>query len=188
MRGEINLLRNELKERSSFNLGGKRSFLPLYFFIALLVIEAFVFGGLIYYRKTIDRKVNAAEMEAAQLDFEMRQTDDKLKEAIGYQARLSNFKNLLDSHLFWSPVFDELAKYTYKPISFDTFQADVQKNRIVVTGSAPSFKEIAKLILGLKKSDKFTDILFQSGGIARGEKAGFGFLLDIGFDPKLLKK
>lgn len=188
MRGEINLLKNELKERGPLNLGGGKNLIPLYISIGLLIIEALVIGGFLYNKKSLGRETNAAEVEASLLDLEMRQTDDKLKEAISYQARLSNFKNLLNSHIFWSPIFEELAKYTYKPIRFDTFQGDTQKNRIVVTGTGSSYREIAKLILGLKKSDKFRDILFQSGGVATGDKAGFGFLLDIGIDPKLMKK
>lgn len=187
MKGEINLLRNELKERGPLKFAGK-SYVPLYLALGVLALEAAAFGGLTYYQTTINREINAAEMDEAELDFEMRQTDAALKEAVGYQARLANFKTLLDTHIFWSPVFEELGNYTYKLVSYDTFQGDTQKNRIVVTGTAPTYRDIAKLILGLKKTDKFTDISFQAGGASKGDKAGFGFLLDIGLDPKLLSK
>ncbi len=187
MRGEINLLKNELKQSAPLGLAGK-SLVPLYVVIGFLVLEALTFGGFLYYGKSIEGKVNAAELEASQLELEMRQTDAELNEAISYQGRLNDFENLLDSHVFWSPLFEELAKYTYKPVRFDTFQADAQKSRMLVAGIAPTYRDIAKLILGLKQSNKFADILFQSGGAAQGDLTGFSFLLDIGFDPKLLKK
>ena len=188
MGGEINLLRNSLKERTSLGLGGPKSMVPLYIVIAFLVLEAGAFVGFMYYNKSVERKVNAAEVEASQLDLQMRKTDTELKEAISYQVRLTDFKDLLTSHVFWSPLFDELGDFTYKPLRFDTFQADFQKSRMVVTGIAPTYRDMAKLILGLKKSDQFTEILFQSGGAAQGDVSGYSFLLDIGFDPKLLKK
>ncbi|OGE78936.1 MAG: hypothetical protein A2751_00125 [Candidatus Doudnabacteria bacterium RIFCSPHIGHO2_01_FULL_46_14] len=188
MRGDINLLKNELSQRAPLGFSGPKSLLPLYLVIGLLVVEGLAFGTLLYYKKSIDRLVNAAELESSQLDLQMRQTETQLKDAISYQGRLNNFKNLLNSHIFWSPLFKELGDFTYKPVSFDTFQADIQKNRIVVTGSAPTYRDIAKVILGLKKSEKFTDIIFQSGGVSKGEETGFGFSLDIGFDPKLLRK
>ena len=191
MKTEINLLKNELKDRGSavsLGGGGEKKLTSLYIVIALLVLEALGYGALLYYKKTISDKAKAVEIETANLDLEMRSTDQALGEVLGYQLRLGNLETLLDKHLFWSPVFDELARYTYIPISYDGFQGDAENFRIVVTGIAPTYTDMAKLVLGLKSSDKFKDIALQSGGASTGDVTGYGFTLDITFDPILLKK
>jgi len=187
MKTEINLLKNELKERGPLNLGEK-NLTPLYLSIAALLIMALGYGGMIYYHRTIGKQISAAEIEAANLDMEMRSTDSALDEAINYQLRLSNLSGLLGAHTFWSPVFEELAKYTYTVVSFDTFNSSADEASMVVTGNAPTYTDIAKLILGLKQSGKFQEIIFQSAGKATGERTGFGFTLDVNFDPQLLKR
>lgn len=187
MKEEINLLKPEQSGSSSFGFA-KKSTLSLYIVAGLFAVEILAWGGLWFYNRSIDERVASAAVKSSSLDLEISKNEPNLQEAIGHQLRLANLGSLLESHVFWSPVFEELGKYTQKSIFYETFDGDAASSLITVSGTAASFTDIAKLILGLKQSDNFFDVAFQSEGPSTGEKTGFAFILEIKFDPALLKK
>ena len=86
------------------------------------------------------------------VDFEIGKIDKERLEAVSYQKRLGNFKTLLDRHIFWTVVLEELSKYTYKPVSYTSLQADIKEYKLMVSGFVPSYTDLGKLMLGLKTS------------------------------------
>src|SRR3989344_764089 len=184
MKEEINLLNPEL----AANGAGRKSLIPLYIVGALPGGEMGGGGWVFFSTRSTDDEVGAAEMRISDLDLQLKKNSPELQEAIGYQARLKNLEGLLEGHMFWSQVMEELGKYTFKNISYESFNGDVTRNRISVSGTAQSFTDIAKLILGLKQSDNFTTVSFSSAGAASGETPGYGFSLELVIKPTLLKK
>jgi len=162
--------------------------ISFYVLLGVVVVEALVYGGLTLYASSVSKRMAAAEEESASVDRSIKQSQEDLQEAIRYQQRLANLELLLGSHVFWSPVFEELTKYTYRSVSFDTMSGSLADNKLVLTGTAPSFTDIAKLILGLKQSEKIKDVVFQSSGQSKEEKSGYAFSLEITLDPELFKK
>lgn len=186
MNTEINLLRNEFGSTGPF--GGPKGIASLYVLIAVLVIEGLLYGGLALYERQLARQQMTAEIQAGSIDMEIGTVQADLGEALGYQQRLRNLQLLLYGHLFWSPVFEELEKYTFKPITYDTLAGSIEESKVVVTGTASSFSDIGKLILGLESSENIQNVMFQSSGQAKGEQAGYGFSLELTFDPKVFQK
>lgn len=184
---EINLLKNELKDRGPFSFAPK-SLTPLYFTLGLLVFEAVLYGGMFFYEKYLDRQKLGVDAEITAIESEISQSQKNVDEAQSVQARLANLGVLLDNHVFWSQVFDELEKYTYKPIVYNTLEADMVRGQFRISGITSNYTDLGKLLLGLESSPNITGVTLESTSQGQQEQSGYTFSLEIMFDPKLFLK
>lgn len=186
---EINLLKNELQEKGpfSFSFGGK-GLASLYVVAAILAVELLAFGGLVIYEKQIQKQARAYEAEAADVDLEISKTDKDRKAAISFQRRINNAQVLLNNHLLWTRVFEEISKNTVKSVRFDTMQVVTGESKIQILGVTPSYTELGKLILGLRQSEHVLEVDLKTTNQSGKEGGGYKFALDLIFDPELLLK
>ncbi len=186
MKGDINLLKNELEKK------GPLSFRPglgsLYGIIGILLIEMLCYGGLVFYNKYLHGQMAKSEQAASGIDSEISKLDVSLKQAVSYQSRLASLSIMLDHHIFWSAVLDELEKYIYRPVVLETLEADQTSHIFNVSGVAGSYTEIGKVILSLKKSPRIQDVELLETHSSDSERAGYSFTLRVTFDPQLLLK
>ena len=183
---EINLLKNELKG-SSFSFAPK-SMTPLYIAIGVLVFEALLYGGMMFFEHSLEKQKSQLDVDAAGIESEINRSSENVNAAQSVQKRLTNLRVLLDNHVFWSQVFNELEKYTYKPIVYSTLEADVINGQFRISGLSSSYTDLGKLILGLRQSPNVTDVTLQSTSRGREQQSGYFFNLEISFDPKLFIK
>lgn len=184
---EINLLKNELQGRPGSSLG-RASTPATYIIIGLLVLEGLGYGGLMLYQRQLVKYINETDQRAAKVNAEIGQIDQERQEAISFQSRLKNLQILLDNHLFWSSLFAELEKSTYKPAVYKDFQANPGENKMTITGTIPTYTDLGKFLLGLKTSPKILDVALQSSGQKDSIGGGYSFVVEVVFDPKLLSK
>ncbi len=184
---EINLLKNELQEKGPFSFGppGLASF---YIVAAVVALELFLFGGLVFYQQYLARQARAVEQQAVAIDFETRELDAARLAAISFQRRVSNLQFLLQNHIFWTPIFDELEKFTYRGARYGTLQVDQSKAELLVSGVIPSYTELGKLMLGLKQSPNVSNVTLNATGATQSGEAGYEFTMLVSFNPKLLSK
>lgn len=184
---EINLLKSELQHRGPFSFGPK-GLASLYVVAGILVLVLGVWGGLYFYDLELQKKSRLLEQQTATVDFEVGQVEGQRREAISFQRRLNNLVVLLDEHVFWTPVFEELEKFTFKGAAFNTLQVDVADHTFILTGTVSSYQDMGKLLLGLRQSSNVQGVTLQSSGITETGQAGYNFNLELLFDPKLFLK
>lgn len=184
---EINLLKNELQGRGVFTLGTK-GLLSLYVLLAVIALELLAYGGLVIYKKQIEKKVLKAEQQAASIDLEIGQNSEKRLAAISFQRRLNNLQVLLDNHQFWSVVMEELAAHTVKTVRYETMQVSPGTSQITILGNTPSYTELGKLLLGLRTSKKILNTELKTTTQSGKEQGGYKFTMELIFDPQLLLK
>lgn len=184
---EINLLRNELQtnRQLSLNRAGK---IAAYIVITLVILEGLFYGGLLLYEYGMNKKIMALEQENANTDLEISKTEKDRLKAIALQSRIKGLDLLLDQHIFWSEIFKELEKVTYKQAKFSGLEGDEGEQRIIVSGEVASYEDLAKLILGLKTSGQIKDVTLENSALASGEEQVYSFSLELKFDPKILQK
>lgn len=183
---EINLLKDELRETK---LGlNRRNLISLYVAAGIFVLELVLFGVLTLRERSYQKQARAVEQSGAGIDLEITKTEKERLGAISFQSRLANLEVLLQEHVYWSEVLEEIAAYTYKPIVYRTLQVDQGKHKVILTGTAPTYSDLGKLILGLRSSPKFLEVNFASSGQAEGRESGYGFQLEAVFDQKILLK
>jgi len=182
---EINLLQTKIKDR---NLAWeKRNRLINTLAILVIVLEVLLTGGLYYMKNAVQKNISQIEAEntAARSRISDRQKD--LAPAISFQAQLKNLRTLVDNHVYWSGLLDELTKSTYNRTQYRTLQAQTS-GLIHIEGVVPSYSDLSKFILGLYTSDKFTSIKLLSVQPSDQAQGGYLFSLDMQANPNLLKK
>ncbi len=184
---EINLLKNRLSGRTSLSLA-RSSIVGLYVIIGVLILEVLVYGFFVFYEQYLAKQILAVEQANAGIEFEIGKSDKDRLEALSFQTRLNNLQVLLASHLYWSRVFKELEKVTYRSAVYKTLQAQEADQTLILTGTVPTYTDLAKLILGLETSPHIREVKLLSSGRDKSEEGGYAFNLEVEFDPKLLVK
>ena len=183
---QINLLKNELQKRGPFQF--RPGLGSLYAVLGVLAFELLFYGGLLVYDRYVLNQIKSAETASAGTDFEINKLNLDLKEAVSFQTKISSLKSLLGGHVAWSQVFDELEKFTHQSTSYQTLNADLEKHILSLTGIVPSYSDMGKLILGLKKSPNIQDVQLTASSRSDSDIAGYNFGIEVTFDPKLVSK
>ncbi|MBI4050731.1 MAG: PilN domain-containing protein [Candidatus Doudnabacteria bacterium] len=184
---EINLLKNELQGEGSISFRASRQ-KALYAVLAILLLEILGYSFFLVYNKQLGKRQLELDQKATEIDFEIGEKDEARLAALTHQARLNNIKVFLNNHLYWSEVLKELEKSTYKLASYASLQADQTNHKFNLTGSVPTYTDLAKLMLGFQTSPYFKDITLITTGLREGKTSGYQFTLELTFDPKLLLK
>lgn len=184
---EINLLKNELQERGPFSFGPP-GLTSVYIVVSIIALEVLLYSGLAFYQRYVENKAQDVEQRAMDIDLEIKKMENSRQAAISFQRRVNNLQFLLGSHVFWTPVFDELEKYTYKGARYQTLQVDQARRELQVSGVIPSYTELGKLMLGLRQSQNVSNVTLNATGATQSGEAGYEFTMLITFDPKLLTK
>lgn len=184
---EINLLKNELQEKGPFSFGPP-GLMSVYIVVSIIALEILLYSGLAFYQRYVENKARDVEKQAMDMDLEIKKMEASRLAAISFQRRVNNLQFLLNNHVFWTPVFDELEKYTYKGARYQTLQVDQSKRELLVSGTIPSYTELGKLMLGLKQSANVSNVTLNATGATQSGEAGYEFTMQISFDSKLLTK
>lgn len=184
---EINLLKNELREGNRWSFG-RTGLLSFYVMIGILVVEVIIFGSMLVYQKHLEKNMKNLETEASSVDFEISGTDKERQTAVVLQKRLANIDRLLLGHILWSQVFAEIEKFILKSAQLGNLEVDTAEHKFLISGVVPSYTDLGQLMLGLKQSPNVLDVNLKSSTLAKGEKSGYNFNIEVSFNPKLLTK
>lgn len=173
---EINLLDNRLKDTTQ--VWERRNRLLVTMFSLILILEIGL--ALVFFILTqgFDKKTQTAMASNNNIQAEINRSQEELSEAKGFQAQLKNTRALLDSHIYWSTFFEEVSDYSLSTVTYDAFQGGVD-GKIHLEGAAGSYTEVGKMLLGLNRSDKFSNVKLLSINPASGEVSGFVFSIDL---------
>lgn len=188
---EINLLKNELKSSKSFmpsfSAGG--SMKAFYVVLSIFGLVILAYFGLGFYQSQIENDINRLEEESVVVELALSEIEESHKAAVAAQQRLLNLQVLLDNHVFWSNLFEELEDFTYTEATFTTMQVDNQSgNRLLTTGEVSTFTDLGKLMKGLLLSEYITEVELTNTGQSDSEVVAVKFGLDITFDLKLIER
>src|SRR3989344_1167387 len=139
---EINLLKSDIGVSMAASAGEKRSLFWLYILAGIFIFEILGYGTLFVFERSLQKQQQTLDQEVAKVDFEIGKIEKERLEAVSYQKRLNNFKTLLDRHIFWTVVLEELSQYTYKPVSYTSLQADIKEHKLIVSGFVPSYTDL----------------------------------------------
>jgi len=182
---EINFLKDQLKGGGL--LSGKTGVWSLYAAVAIIVLEVLLFAGFNVYERSLKNKVNSVKQQAQALEFEVSQIEDERLEAVSFQERLFNLKTLLDNQVVWTPLFQNLEENTLNTIFYRTLQVSEFERKLNLSGVAPSYTDVAKLIRGLEEAPGVTRVDLISSGLTEAATGGVVFSLEISFSGDILE-
>ena len=159
--------------------------MPIWFLSGLLVLELAAWGGILVYRKSVDSKNNDAQIQVDLLEEKISGKKAALTPAVQAQAALSSFKDLLEKHIHWSKVWNELGRVTLKTVTFTGISATTAENTFLVDGEVPDFTTLGKVLLGLETSENFEAVTLISTQPSEGEIVAVMFTISIKAKPAL---
>lgn len=111
-----------------------------------------------------------------------------LTSAKQFQAQLKNLSYLTSKHIYWSSFFDELSKHIFNKTRLVSIEGDTTGNKIHIEGNVGSYESLAKLMLGLSTSDKFSQVKLLSASPTTAEESGYLFSIDITINSNVFVK
>lgn len=168
-------------------MSGKAGLWSLYIIVGILILELLIFVGLSIYERSVKNRTLEISQRVGEVEFEVSQVEAEREEAVSFQERLFNLRTLLDTSVFWSPLFRNLEENTLNTVFFRTLQVSEFERKLNLSGIAPSYTDVAKLIRGLEEAPHVTEVSLISSGLTESDDAGFAFSLEIGFDAGLLE-
>jgi hypothetical protein len=148
---KINVKKPPLFKREVVILGG------------LLAVLVMAYGGLLFYEKSIMKKIEGKDAEYMQVYREL--TEGNTKSIFDFQNRLSLASSLFSTG---NPTLDNLKKMEemiIPGIYISSFDYDIEQNKIKLNLAAQNYNLIAKQVLSFKKSGYFLEVGVSSSQI-----------------------
>lgn len=154
--------------------------------IIIFFVIGSVFAGLSYYKSLLDDDIanKIATIKDAQAKINQ---SPAIKQAKEFNQRATLTKQLLDSHIAITPVFDFLNKNAVSSIKYDsfTFRQEEKSEYVEIKGEAPSYASLVNQLDVIKSKNKelasysIKDVLLTEFGSVK-------FTLKITFVPGYL--
>jgi len=184
---DINLLKSEKKRGAGLEIQFSGSGKPLIWALAAVLVLILITFGIFYYlRSQVETELSGVKAAVAGAEQKMQLPPPELENAVKAQSALNALSGLLDKHLHWTNLWDELGKSTLKTARYLSISATTEKSDFVIEGRVENYEQLGKLMLGLQESKSFTDVQLVSSGPGKGEATGVEFSIDVKYDPELL--
>lgn len=182
---EINLLQNQLKD-DSFKLDNQTN-LILTILSVILVLGVLAFGVLFFLDKNTQKTIKETIAQNSDLEERLDKIQSTLVDAKAFQAQTANIKSLLDSHSYWSPVFQELADMTFTQTQYTSIVSD-SNGRIHIQGITLDYTRLGKVLLALSTSENFSKVDLLSTSPSTGQQGGITYSIDVEVKPELFER
>lgn len=147
------------------------------------VLVFLLWGGLILYRRTLEKNAENIQTENKQLETELR--PDLLNQLIALSGRLAATREILSNHSFSSRVFEFLEQDTHPQVSFSSFQFSADSRKVDLSARAASYRVVAEQVASFEADPQIESVNFS--GLQLDEKGGVTFKLTIIFKQSLLR-
>ena len=150
--------------------------------IVFVVLLAGVYFGLRYFNNNLRAQIetiNGLIQESINgLPSEKRQEIFKM------DARLNNLEKILTNHPYVSKIFGLVERVAHPRVSFKSMEVAISQNSISLSGRADNYTVLAEQLIGVLAVEDVKDAQLKSFG---AEELGINFVLEIKFDPSLIK-
>jgi hypothetical protein len=159
---------------------------PLVLASILLVLVLLAYGGLYFYRGSIEK-----EIELLNVKKESMQTDENnnnIDKVISLSKSLASAKGLLLPHVYSSNSIRLIEDLTLPDASWDSFSFDYSSGKISLKGKASTYSEVAKQILIFENDQEKRISRAVVSGISLDKAGGVAFSCDLTLNKDYLKK
>lgn len=154
----------------------------MYVALALFVLALFAYGALFMLiraeEKNADRLTEEIRASIALLDQE------DLSQVLAFGKRTQHIRELTQTHIAPTRVFDLLETETLPQVRFDRFQFAADGIEVGLSGETVNFSMIARQITRLESHPAVSMVEFD--GLSLGENNLVSFELRIAFKPDLI--
>ncbi len=182
---EINLLQNRLNDTTGAWKSQGR--IVLSSLSILLVLFALSGGGFWYLNNKTEKQLADTGAKNQELQTQLNEKQNQLGNAKTYQAQLANLHTLLGSHVYLTPLLDEIAKMTYVKAQYTTIDVS-DAGTVHLEGRVADYASLAKLMLGLNTSSNFKNVRLLSVTPSSGKVNAYVFAIEFSVPTAVFSK
>jgi hypothetical protein len=138
---EINLLKQKTASQDFLNALPK---IVMNFLIFVLLGVIVFYAWLFIQTRSISSKISKTQEELSQVKIKANSQENR-DELLTRQLQLSEFTKLLNSHIYWSKFFPELARVTLKTAAYSSFEASAKGTASLIV-TVPNLTELDKFL------------------------------------------
>jgi hypothetical protein len=157
------------------------------FSLLLLILSVVFYVGLQFgYKTYLNGRLDNLDERLSVVKNSLK-PEDQVK-IINFYSQIENLKTILGAHTASSPVFAWLESNTQTSTYFKSFNFDLVKSQITITGSAKSTEDLAEQVLVFEKMVSAGTLRkFDMGSITVAENDAVNFSFTITASPNFLK-
>jgi hypothetical protein len=181
---DINLIPREYRERKQGLKGlfSKTTIIAL----AVLILSLLFYGGLLFYKKNLNKNLEAINQEIFELE---QKRDPKTEKAmVDLDKRINILKTLFENHVYWSNLFEKIQELIITQAYFTGAKVEVSENtaKFIADGGTSTYTNLARQIKSFQEEPTVNSV--KVSGIALDEKLGIKFNITVEFLKKILLK
>ncbi len=163
--------------------------------VLALVIETIVVGGVNFYlmRDAAKKKTEAAELSKQTVVIAKQAADleKSLSDSLLFDRQVSAVKDGLDRHIYWTKMFDILAKGSLSNVVFQNFSGDTDASMVTIEALGKSYQDVAEQIVAFKNNPLVAQLRTSAVSVREsqgGTFAGVHLTMFIKFKPEAWQK
>ncbi len=129
------------------------------FSLLLLIATLGVWGGLWWYKATLESELDSIAKEVENLEKSV--DTDKLKQILAATESLRNARSLLDRHPMVSHIFDFLESTTHPQLQFNTYTFVLNERLVKGIVETIDYRTFAEQVKGLEDSTEVRNVEFS---------------------------
>ncbi len=179
---EINLLQNKLQDKTNQWESNNQLYVIV---LSIILILELAGGGFLYLStKSVNEEKLVLDTANVKIQKDLDDMEDRLADAKSFQAQSKNLKNILASHVAWTPLMNELTLSAFKGAHYLNM-IGTTTGIVTVEGIAKNYTDLGKSLLALETSGQFEEINLNSTSVSEDELAGVTFSVDIALKSDL---
>lgn len=152
-------------------------------FLAILVFVVSIgaYAGFYFYNSSLLKEIDSKTADIQKIQQVLVQSP-QIKEARLFRARADLARDLLDTHIVISPLFEFLSQNTLTSIFYDKFSFKKEEEvwMLTLTGEAPSYASLAyQADLLRKKTNEFVDFSINDIALTKFGSVTFTFIINF---------
>lgn len=166
--------------------------------VVLAVALIAIWVGLFLFRQQVQGQEQDLDRRIAAMDAEIARLGDEADRIRLFEARLNELDVLIDNHLQWDVLLQELERLLPAPTVLTSAEANVDTKTLTLGGVTPDIDQVAQALASLKDAPTRQTIFSQAslGSIARQEEvnpdteevsANYTFGASLTFDVESLR-
>jgi len=166
---DINLIPTDSITHPELNIRPKLIGLIVVFVLSSAIVGA-AYGVVRYYEGRIGTEITFAQSEIEKMRSDIEAFSAIRTKAVDLKERLDFVEMLLNRHIYWTIVFEELEKHTIDDVYFMNFAAD-RDGRVVLSAVGVDYRSVARQIVAFEEANSFVvDVTVDSASMSFGSE------------------
>jgi len=160
---------------TQYAVAARKRRLKMYGLTALVVvIMVAVIGVLWMWQTSISQQLEEVEGNLRAVNSEIALASGAAREVELFEGRLNVLDNLLDSHVSWDPLWQELERLLPPPTVLKGVRAGVDERVVKVSGTTTDMDQLAQTLASLKDEEDRQTLFSEAkfGSTSRVEQKG----------------